>query len=263
MNILGFKKKKDAGDKIVMVTCYDAPSAAIVEKSKVDCILVGDSVSMVVHGFPNTTYATMDMMAMHVEAVARGNKNTFIVGDMPFLSNRISHQETIQNAGRLIRAGAHAVKLEGASGNVEIIQHLVDSGIPVMGHLGLTPQSINQLGGNKVQARSDALAEKLLIDAIKLQKAGVFAIVLECVPSAVAEKVTKQLDVPTIGIGAGPETDGQVLVWHDFLGFQNDFSPKFLKRFFDAESHLLDSINQYADEVATKQFPNHQQHCYF
>lgn len=262
MNILGFKKKKDAGEKIVMVTCYDAPSAAIVEKSKVDCILVGDSVSMVVHGFPNTTYATMDMMVMHVEAVARGNKTTFIIGDMPFLSNRISPQDTIQNAGRLIKAGAHAVKIEGADGNLDIIRHLVDSGIPVMGHLGLTPQSINQLGGNKVQARSEALAEKLLSDALALQHAGVFATVLECVPSAVAQNVTNQLNIPTIGIGAGPETDGQVLVWHDFLGFQNEFSPKFLKRFFDAESHLLQSINQYADEVVSKVFPSLDQHCY-
>ena len=262
MNILGFKKKKTAGDKIVMVTCYDAPSAAIAEKSKVDCLLVGDSVAMVVHGHPNTTLATMDMMVLHTEAVARGNQTKFIVGDMPFLSYRLSLEDTLRNAGRLIQAGAHSIKLEGAEGNLDAIKHLVDSGIPVMGHLGLTPQSIHQLGGNKVQARSQELADKLLSDALALEKAGAFCIVLECVPSHVAKHVSEQLSVPTIGIGAGPETNGQVLVWHDFLGLQNDFSPKFLKRYFNAEEQFIHALEQYALDVTNKQFPNLDAHCY-
>lgn len=262
MNILSFKKKKVANEKIVMVTCYDAPSAAIVEKSKVDCILVGDSVAMVVHGYPNTTHATMDMMALHTSAVARANQSKFIVGDMPFLSYRASLDETLRNAGRLIQSGAHAVKLEGATGNLEAVKHLVDSGIPVMGHLGLTPQAIFQLGGNKVQAKTQELADKLLEDALALEKAGVFSMVLECVPSHVAEHVSKQLSVPTIGIGAGPHTDGQVLVWHDFLGLQNDFSPKFLKRYLNAEEHFIGALNNYSEEVVNQQFPEIDIHSY-
>lgn len=262
MNILNFKKKKLAGEKIVMVTCYDAPSAAIVEKSKVDCVLVGDSVAMVVHGHPNTTHATMDMMVLHTAAVARGNQSKFIVGDMPFLSYRVSMADTLLNAGRLIKAGAHSIKLEGAKGNLETITHLVDSGIPVMGHLGLTPQSIHQLGGNKVQAKTKDMAERLLIEALAVEKAGAFALVLECVPSQVAELVSQKLSIPTIGIGAGPKTDGQVLVWHDFLGLQNEFSPKFLKRYFNAEERFIGALNRYSTEVVDEAFPDLEHHCY-
>ncbi len=262
MNITNFKKKKVAKEKIVMVTCYDAPSAAIVEKSKVDCILVGDSVAMVVHGHPNTTYATMDMMVLHTEAVARKIQSKFIVGDMPFLSYRVSIEDTMRNVGRLIQAGAHAIKLEGCTGNIDTIKHIIDSGVPVMGHLGLTPQSIHQLGGNKVQARTKSLADQLLEQALLLEKVGVFSLVLECVPSSIAEIVSQQLTIPTIGIGAGPQTDGQVLVFHDLLGIQNDFSPKFLKRYHNAEEEFIKALNNYSLDVTEQSFPDLKLHSY-
>jgi len=262
MNITSFKKKKVASEKIVMVTCYDAPSAAIVEKSKVDCILVGDSVAMVVHGHPNTTYATMDLMVLHTQAVARKIQTKFIVADMPFLSYRVSLEDTMRNVGRLIQAGAHAIKLEGCTGNLDSIKHIVDSGVPVMGHLGLTPQSINQLGGNKVQGRTKELADLLLEQALLLEKAGAFSLVLECVPSSIAEKISQQLSIPTIVIGAGPHTDGQVLVFHDLLGLQNDFSPKFLKRYHNAEADFIKALNQYSLDVIDVNFPELDKHSY-
>jgi len=262
MNINTFKSKKEKQEKIVMVTCYDAPSAAIVEKSKVDCVLVGDSAAMVVHGHPNTTHATMEMMILHTQSVARKIESKFIVADLPFLSYRVSKEDTMRNVGRLIQAGAHGVKLEGCIGNIEIVKHIVDSGIPVMGHLGLTPQSIHQLGGNKVQARSTNLATQLLEHAELLENAGVFTIVLECIPSEVAEKITLKLEIPTIGIGAGPKTDGQVLVFHDLLGLQNDFSPKFLKRYHNAENNFIEALNTYALDVRDCSFPNLELHSY-
>ncbi len=256
MNILDFKRAKQRQDKIVMVTCYDAPTASIVEKTKVDCVLVGDSVAMVVHGFDNTTYATMEMMTLHTQAVARKLKSKFIIADMPFLSYRHSISQTIDNVQRLIQSGAHAVKLEGASGNLDTIKHIVASGVPVMGHLGLTPQSIHQLGGNKVQGKSKDLAEGLFKQALALEKAGVFSLVLECVPSAVAKKISQKLNCPIIGIGAGSDTDGQVLVINDLLGFDNSFSPKFLKRYMNAEASIVKALNRYAMDVKDKSFPD-------
>lgn len=262
MNIHYFKQKKEAGEKIAMVTCYDAPSAAIVEKSYIDCVLVGDSVAMVVHGHPNTTHATMAMMVLHTQAVARQLKSKFIVADMPFLSYRTSLPKAMDNVGALIQAGAHAVKLEGCTGNLELIRHMVDSGVPVMGHLGLTPQAIHQLGGNKVQGRSQAMAEQLLKQAQQLQEAGVFSIVLECIPYALAHTISQALIIPTIGIGAGPHTDGQVLVFHDLLGLQTDFKPKFLKRYFEAEQQFANALNAFASEVKNGEFPTIEHHCY-
>lgn len=262
MNINTFKQKKKDHEKIVMVTCYDAASAAIVEKSKVDCVLVGDSVAMVVHGHESTVHATMDMMHLHTQSVARKIKSKFIVADLPFLSYRNSLSDTMHNVQRLMQAGAHAVKLEGCTGNLEIIKHIVESGVPVMGHLGLTPQAVHQLGGHTVQGRTKQLATKLLEHAQQLEKAGVFALVLECIPSSVATKVSQKLSIPTIGIGAGPTTDGQVLVFHDLLGLQNDISPKFLKRYHNAESSFLKALNKYAIEVIDNQYPELDKHTY-
>ncbi len=261
MNIIDFQKKKQNHEKIVMVTCYDAPTAEILERSDIDCILVGDSVSMVVHGFDNTTFATMDMMCLHTEAVARKIKSKFIVGDLPFLSYRKSLEDTMHNVHRLMNAGAHAVKLEGVYGNEDIISHIVESGVPVMGHIGLTPQSIHQLGGNRVQGRNKEVAEKLLHQAFQLEEAGAFCIVLECVPDALAKKITGELNIPTIGIGAGPNTNGQVLVFHDLIGLTS-FTPKFLKKYANTAETLLNAINHYALDVKDKVFPDILEHTY-
>lgn len=262
MNIHSFKKKKTDQEKLVMVTCYDAAAAAIVEKSKVDCVLVGDSVSMVVHGYPDTTHATMDMMELHTCAVAKKIRTKMIVADLPFLSYRCSMFDTMQNVKRLMQAGANAVKLEGADGNLETIRHIVDSGIPVVGHIGLTPQSIHQLGGNRVQGRSKDVATKLFEQAMQIEKAGAFCLVLECVPNTLAEKITKKLKIPTIGIGAGPSTDGQVLVYHDLLGLQNEFEPKFLKRYCNGEEYFLKALNKYALDVQDRSYPDPELHGY-
>ena len=262
MKIQDFLQKKQAKQKITMVTCYDYPKAKIIENTDVDCILVGDSVSMVVHGHTDTTKATMEMMVLHTEAVARGIKTKFIVADMPFLSYRKSQHDTISNAQRLIQAGAHAVKLEGADGNLEIIQHLMQSGVPVMGHLGLTPQSIHTLGGYKVQGREDAQAEQLFNHAKQLEQAGCFAIVFECVPFKLATKITDALQIPTIGIGAGPDTDGQVLVLHDLLGLQQDFNPKFAKAYMRGYENCRAAINDYVSEVKTGKFPELDKHSF-
>lgn len=261
MSILRFQTKKSAGDKITFVTAYDYPSACLVEASAVDAVLVGDSVAMVVHGHNSTIYATEAMMEMHTEAVARGLKKTFLVADMPFMSYRRSDRDALVMAEKLIRAGANAVKAEGADGNLVWMQHAVQSGIPVMGHLGLTPQHIHTLGGFRVQGRAQAAQEKLMKDALALQAAGCFALVLECVPSAVAEKVTQALDIPTIGIGAGPNTDGQVLVWHDMLGLQNEFKPTFLRQFAQLGDATVSALNTYAEAVLAKEYPA-KEHCY-
>lgn len=261
MNILEFQLKKQRQEKIVMVTSYDAATQAIIEKSRVDCVLVGDSVAVVVHGHENTTYATMDMMCLHLRAVKRKQKNKFIVGDMPFLSYRGTLSESLSHVKQLIKAGAHAVKLEGAKGNLDTIKHIVESGIPVMGHLGLTPQAVNALGGHKVQAKTSQAVETLIEEALALEKAGVFALVLECIPSHVADTLTKKLSIPTIGIGAGPHTDGQVLVFHDLLGFDQSFKPKFLKQYVDAETACVAALDDYTNEVKAQQFPS-ASHCY-
>lgn len=256
MNIHDLKLKKQQGRKITVLTCYDYPSARIVAESNLDCILVGDTVSMVVHGFKNTVMATMEMMIFHTAAVARGIKKQLLISDLPFLSHRISHQETIQNVKQLLQAGAQAIKIEGADKHVcETIQFLVQAGIPVMGHIGLTPQYINQLGGYKVQGRDPVQAQKLLHQAQELQAAGCFGLVIECVPAAVAKTITQSLEIPTIGIGAGHETDGQVLVWHDMLGLQNDLQLTFVKQFAAGRKVFLAAINDYIEQVEGIQFP--------
>lgn len=254
-SILEFSQKKKKNEKITMVTCYDFSFARILSNSKIDTLLVGDSVAQVVHGYPNTLHATVDMMALHTSAVAKGAPEKFIVADMPFMSTRKGIKHAVTAAQKLMVAGAHAIKIENADGHAELITHLAQSGVPVMGHLGLTPQSIHQLGGPKIQGRNQDQAEKLLDDALILQQAGCFSIVLECIPSVLAEKITQQLHIPTIGIGAGSHTDGQVLVINDLLGMNPDFHPKFLKKYFLAHPQILQAVNAYVDEVKEHVFP--------
>ena len=261
ITICDFQKKKASGEKITMVTCYDYTSAAILNGTGVDCLLVGDSLAMTMHGFRDTLAATVEMMALHTAAVARGAKNKFIVGDLPFLSYRSGLNENMAAVRTLMQAGAHAVKLEGASGNAEFIAHLVHSGVPVMGHLGLTPQFIHQLGGYKVQGKTDDSARRILEEALALEKAGCFALVLECVPAAVAEKITRKLKIPTIGIGAGAAADGQVLVFQDLLGLNTEFRPKFVKQFLNGAELFGQAVEDYAQAVKKGEFPGHE-HCY-
>jgi 3-methyl-2-oxobutanoate hydroxymethyltransferase len=261
MKIDDFSHYKTEKKKISMVTCYDYTSAKILASSIVDCILVGDSVAMTLHGFESTVSATIDMMASAIGAVHRGAPRSFIIGDLPLLSYRKNKKSNIEAVTRLIQAGANAVKLEGAEGNLKLIKHLVESGIPVMGHLGLTPQLIHQLGGYKVQGKTHAAADKLFNEALALQKAGCFAIVLECVPRALAKEISEKLTIPTIGIGAGPDTDGQVLVWQDLFGLNTAFKAKFVKHFLKGEALFNEALTQYTKAVQQGDFPS-DEHCY-
>jgi 3-methyl-2-oxobutanoate hydroxymethyltransferase len=255
-NVHELKILKQEGRKITMLTCYDASAGRILDQSEVDIALVGDSVAMVLHGFDSTIHATTEMMVLHTAAVARGVKNKLIVADLPFLSFRKGVVEALEVSAELLRAGAHAVKLEGVSGHEDVVKSLVQSGIPVMGHLGLTPQSALQLGGHKVQGRLEPEALKILADAKKLEELGCFAVVLECVPAGLAERITQSLEIPTIGIGAGLHVDGQVLVMHDMLGMQSSFKPKFLRRYDQSEATLLKAFNRYAQDVREAKFPS-------
>jgi 3-methyl-2-oxobutanoate hydroxymethyltransferase len=256
MNMLDFQKMKDEGRKISMVTCYDYSSARAVAASSVDCILVGDSLAMTMHEHPTTLSATTSMMALHTAAVARGAPAKFIVADLPFLSYRKGLKEAMDSVQELMSAGAHAVKLEGVRGHEHIVRHIVDSGVPVMGHLGLTPQSVNLLGGMKVQARNEAAVELLAAEARELQEAGCFSLVLECVPSGAARKVTNLLRIPTIGIGAGPSVSGQVLVYQDVLGLNPGFKPKFLRTYANAFEVIQTAFNAYDSDVKSGMFPS-------
>jgi len=255
MNILKLPERKAGHEKLVMVTCYDYTSARIIDQSEIDMILVGDSAAMVMHGFDTTLPIDTAMMAHHVAAVRRGAPDKFIVADLPFLSYRKSLSETMQAVGELMRAGAQAVKLEGIAGNEETIHHIVQSGVPVMGHIGLTPQSVHQLGGFHVQGGNDLDRSRLIAEARDCQQAGCFALVLECVPESLAAEITCALTIPTIGIGAGADTDGQVLVMHDLLGLNSDFRPKFVRRYIDGNRQWLDAFNQYAKDVREGSFP--------
>ncbi len=261
MNILDFKKRKQANDKISFITCYDYSSAQIVAASNIDCILVGDSLAMTIYGYPTTLNASVPMMAGHIGAVARGLKDSkkFIVGDMPFSSYRKGIKDAVEAASELMIAGAHAVKLEGAIGNLEIIKHLVDGGIPVMGHLGLTPQFINQLGGYRIQGKSQAQYDNIINDAKALEDAGCFSLVLECVPAALGKAVTEAIEIPTIGIGAGKDCDGQVLVWQDALGINKEFKPRFVRVYDNGFEHSLNALNQYVSDTKDGSFPNNEE----
>jgi len=262
MSILKFARKKMNQEKISMVTCYDYPSAKIIAKTAIEVILVGDSVAMVVHGFDSTVMATMEMMVLHTQAVVRGAANKFVVADMPFMAHRGSMQQACKNAERLIKAGAQAIKIEGADAyTLKVINYLVNGSVPVIGHIGLQPQSILALGGYKVQGRQALDKQRLLDEAMALQEAGCFAIVLECMPEDLALNITNNLNIPTIGIGAGRYTDGQVLVWHDFLGLQNDFLPKFVKQYHVLEPVLTAALQQYHEDVISGCFPE-EIHCY-
>ncbi|GBF32052.1 3-methyl-2-oxobutanoate hydroxymethyltransferase [Desulfocucumis palustris] len=239
-----------------MLTAYDFPMAKLVDAAGIDAILVGDSMGNVVLGYGSTIPVTMDDMVHHVKAVTRGVSRAMVVGDMPFLSYHLSREESVRNAGRLLQeGGAQTVKLEGGAEVADVIRAMVNAGIPVMGHLGLTPQSVNQLGGYKVQGKDEATARKLIEDALAIQEAGVFSVVLECVPTALARLITEKLDIPTIGIGAGPVCDGQVLVAHDMLGLYGEGSPKFAKRYAQLSDQITDAFKAYRQEVESRAFP--------
>jgi 3-methyl-2-oxobutanoate hydroxymethyltransferase len=249
-------KARDGADPLVMVTAYDAPGARIADDAGVDMILVGDSVAMVVLGYDDTLSVTVEDMAHHVAAVARTRPRPLVVGDLPWMSYHVSQEETVRNAATLIRAGAQCVKLEGGRKRIGMVEALVDAEIPVMGHLGLTPQSMHAMGGFRVQAKESEAALALVADAKALAHAGCFAIVLEGVPDEVARMVTEAVDVPTIGIGAGPHCDGQVLVFHDLLGLEDRTAPKFVRRYADLKEAAVAAVQEFVADVRTRAFPD-------
>ncbi|RFU68472.1 3-methyl-2-oxobutanoate hydroxymethyltransferase [Peribacillus saganii] len=251
-----FIKMKNEKEKIVMLTAYDYPSAKLAEGTGVDMILVGDSLGMVVLGYDSTIPVTVEDMIHHTKAVKRGAQNTFVVTDMPFMSYHLSIEDTLKNAARIIQDGqADAVKLEGGGHVITMISALTSAGVPVVAHLGLTPQSVGVLGGYKVQGKDADAARKLIEDAKACEKAGALAVVLECVPHQVAEMVTKALSIPTIGIGAGKKTDGQVLVYHDVINYGVDRVAKFVKVYGNANEMIFKALSQYVSEVRSSSFP--------
>jgi len=255
--ILDIYKKKADKQKITMLTAYDYPTAQIVDQAGIDMILVGDSLGNVVQGVANTLPVTMDEMVYHAKMVVRAAQSAMVVGDMPFLSYQTHRAEAVRNAGRFLKeAGCEVVKLEGGSQMADTIRAIVDAGIPVVAHIGLTPQYVHQLGGFKVQGRDEAAREKLLADARAVQDAGAFSVVIEAVPSALAAEITALLRIPTIGIGAGPDCDGQVLVLHDLLGLFDRFTPKFVKRYANLKEQALTAVRQYKQEVESGSFPS-------
>jgi 3-methyl-2-oxobutanoate hydroxymethyltransferase len=256
---LDLQAAADRGDRLVAVTAYDAPTALIADAAGVDIILVGDSVGNVCLGFESTLPVTMAMMRHHLEAVGRARPNAFLMSDLPFLSYHRGVGDALKNAGALIRAGAQAVKLEGGSTRVPAICALVDAGIPVMGHLGLTPQSIHLMGGHRVQGRDEAQALRMLEDAKQLEDAGCFAVLLECVPMEIAALVTKELGIFTIGIGAGPHCSGQVLVFHDILGLSDGPGPKFVRKYMDAFGQMSAALSRWSSDVKNGMFPGEQE----
>jgi len=249
------RKVRDGADPLVMVTAYDAPGARIADAAGVDMILVGDSVAMVVLGYEDTLQVTVDDMAHHTAAVARSRPSALVVGDLPWMSYHVDRAETVRNAAALVRAGAGAVKLEGGRKRLPMVEAIVDAEIPVMGHVGLTPQSVRALGGFKVQGRTSEAAVQIVSAAKALAHAGAFAIVLEAVPDEVARMVTDAVDVPTIGIGAGPHCDGQVLVYHDVLGIEERIRPKFSRRYAEQGAEATDAISRFAADVRQGAFP--------
>ena len=251
-----FRQKKERSDPITMLTAYDYPTALAEDQAGVDCILVGDSLGMVVLGYQNTLPVTMEDMLHHSRAVSRGAKYALLIGDMPFMSYQVSTEEAVRNAGRFLQeAGMDAVKLEGGRERVEAIRAIVSAGIPVMGHLGLTPQSVNQLGGFRPQGKTATAAKRLLEDAFLLEEAGCFSLVLESVPARLAELISKKLSIPTIGIGAGLGCDGQVLVTHDLLGLFERFTPKFVKKYADFHAEMQHAFTEYISDVKGRSFP--------
>ncbi len=250
------RAKKRRGEPITMMTAYDYPSAVAVDTAAIDVILVGDSLGMVVLGYETTLPVTMEDMLHHAKAVARGAKYAMLVGDMPFMSYQVSVEEAVRNAGRFLQeAGMDAVKLEGGRERLETIRAIVGAGIPVMGHIGLTPQSVHQLGGFRAQGKTAQAAKRLVEDALLLQDAGCFSLVLESVPTQLAQLITEKLDIPTIGIGAGPHCDGQVLVFHDLLGLFDRFTPRFVKQYAQLHAVIHEALVAYKEDVEQRRFP--------
>lgn len=256
MTIPGLLEKKQKGQKFCMVTAYDYPTALLVDKSEIELILVGDSLGMTVLGYAGTVPVTMEEMIHHLRPVVRGAPNTFVVGDMPFGSYNESIAQAVRNANRLLKeGGADAVKLEGGAAVAPTVKAMVDGGIPVMGHIGLTPQTASMLGGFKVQGKDLASARRLLEDALALEEAGAFCVLMECVPAPLARMITEKLKVPTIGIGAGPYCDGQVLVFHDLVGLFDRFVPRFVKQYARLQEEISRALAAFAREVAEGAFP--------
>jgi len=257
ITVLDILKKKSESKKITMLTAYDYPTAQIVDQAGIDMILVGDSLGMVVQGQGSTIPVTMDEMIYHTKMVSRGTLSAMVVGDMPFLSYQTHKAEAIRNAGRFLKeAGAEAVKLEGGSQMAETIRAIVDAGIPVVAHIGLTPQYVHMMGGFKVQGKNDAAREKILADARAVQDAGAFSVVIEGIPASLGAEITRELRIPTIGIGAGPSCDGQVLVLHDLLGLFDRFTPKFVKQYARLKDQALKAVKEYKGEVENGTFPS-------
>ena len=254
-SIRDFGCAKSKHRKFSMVTCYDYTFARLLSQCPIDAILVGDSAAMVMHGYPSTLSANIDLMRLHTEAVARGASGKVIIADMPFLSFRKGINQALDAAHLLMTAGASAVKLEGVDGHEDVVQRLVESGIPVMGHLGLQPQSVNTYGGFRVQGRTEDSAECIARQAGELERLGAFAIVLECVPATLAQQISQSLMIPTIGIGAGAGCDGQILVLQDLLGLNTDFHPKFARPFTDGARTMLDALTRFDESVKAGTFP--------
>ncbi|MCA9896671.1 MAG: 3-methyl-2-oxobutanoate hydroxymethyltransferase [Ardenticatenaceae bacterium] len=262
VTILDIQKRKQTQTPITMLTAYDFTSAILVDQTDIDIILVGDSLGMVMLGYPGTTQVTMDEMLHHCKAVARGTSNAFLVGDMPFMSYQPDVAEAVRNAGRFLKeAGMDCVKVEGGREIADTVRAIVRAGIPVMGHIGLTPQTVSQLGGFRIQGKTAVAAQSLLEDALALQEAGCFAMVLEAIPATVATQISQRLAIPTIGIGAGVGCDGQVLVYHDMLGLYDRLQPRFVKEFGQIGKAITTAVQTYTEEVRSRQFPA-EEHTY-
>jgi len=256
ITIADLQQKKETGKKITMMTAYDYPTASLVDQAGIDTILVGDSLGMVMLGLDSTVPVTMDEMIHHCKAVRRGVQRSFILGDMPFMSYQVSAEKAIENAGRFMKeAGCDSVKLEGGTEMANVVKAIVDAGIPVCAHIGLTPQTATKLSGFKVQGKDAESARALLTSAKDLEEAGAFLIVMECIPDLLAAKITKELNIPTIGIGAGKECDGQVLVYHDLVGLFERFTPKFVKQYINLAPKVREALIQFREEVESGAFP--------
>jgi 3-methyl-2-oxobutanoate hydroxymethyltransferase len=254
--VTDFARFRAEGNPISMVTCYDAWSARILAETPVDAVLVGDSVAMVMHGYPDTVHATTEMMASHTAAVRRGLGEQFLITDVPFPEHRKGITAAMECVDCLMKAGANAVKIEAAQGHLDVISHIVGSGVPVMGHLGLTPQSVHAMGGYRVQGREEAAAKQIELDALALQEAGVFSIVLECVPAELADRITKALTIPTIGIGSGNRCSGQILVLQDVLGMNLGFRPTFLRTYAEGAESIKEALTRYDADVKAGNYPS-------
>ena len=256
VTIADLQKKKEAGQKITMMTAYDYPTAGLVDQAGIDTILVGDSLGMVMLGYESTVPVTMDEMIHHCKAVCRGTSRSFVIGDMPFMSYQVSIEKAVENAGRFIKeAGCECVKLEGGTEMAHVVRAIVGAGIPVCAHIGLTPQTATKLSGFKVQGKDAESAMELVNSAKALEEAGAFMIVMECIPDLLAARITKEVNIPTIGIGAGKDCDGQVLVYHDLVGLFERFTPKFVKQYINLAPKIREALVQFREEVENGDFP--------